>query len=272
MTTESDVPLDGFLWAVINLFPVFAPGVAGPLDTRLRATMQAASMTFPLMAEVLSLMQGPVPAPVPIASFIDNAQKADAAARLKILLDRYGSDKASVHDYHLLYGAILADAEAVDCMLEIGIGTNNPNLISTMGPGGRPGASLRAFRDFLPRASIYGADIDHTLLFNETRIKTFFVDQTARASLEKLSAAIGSDLDLIIDDGLHALHANLATLLFALKQVKVGGWIVIEDIPPITLPAWQVLQALLSPGFRSQVVQGMYGLLFVVHREAAPSG
>ena len=45
------------------------------------------------------------------------------------------------------------------------MGTNNPNLVSTMGSSGRPGASLYAFKEYLPNAIIYGADIDKDILF-----------------------------------------------------------------------------------------------------------
>ena len=40
-----------------------------------------------------------------------------------------------------------------------------------------PGASLRAWRDYFVKADIYGADIDKKILFNENKIKNFYVDQ-----------------------------------------------------------------------------------------------
>ena len=42
---------------------------------------------------------------------------------------------------------------------------------------GKPGASLRVWRDYFPNAIIYGADIDKDILFAEERIKTFYIDQ-----------------------------------------------------------------------------------------------
>jgi hypothetical protein len=62
-------------------------------------------------------------------------------------------------------------------ILEIGIGTNNPSLVSTMGIYGTPGASLYSFREYLPNSQIYGADIDTNILFTHDRIKTFYVNQ-----------------------------------------------------------------------------------------------
>jgi len=36
--------------------------------------------------------------------------------------------------------------------------------------------------------------------------------------------------DVIIDDGLHSVAANLNTLLFGLTVLNENGWIIIEDI------------------------------------------
>ena len=41
-------------------------------------------------------------------------------------------------------------------LLGIGIGSNNPNLPSSMGADRVPGASLRAWRELLPGAQIVG--------------------------------------------------------------------------------------------------------------------
>ena len=56
-------------------------------------------------------------------------------------------------------------------VLEIGMGMNNHKYISTMGGGGKPEASLRAFRDELPNASIRGADIDADILHSTSATK-----------------------------------------------------------------------------------------------------
>jgi 23S rRNA U2552 (ribose-2'-O)-methylase RlmE/FtsJ len=104
------------------------------------------------------------------------------------------------------------------------MGSNNLDVVSNMGAGGRPGASLRAFRDFLPNAQIYGADIDDSILFQENRIKTFPVDQLNPEALSRLGELIPDNyFDLIIDDGLHAPDANVNTLSFALGKVAPGG-------------------------------------------------
>lgn len=101
-------------------------------------------------------------------------------------------------------------------ILEIGIGTNNTDIISNMGKEGTQGASLRAFRDYFKSANIFGADFDKRILFKEKSISTMYVDQTDPESLDKLFIRINKKFDLIIDDGLHAIHTNLNTVIAGL--------------------------------------------------------
>jgi len=80
------------------------------------------------------------------------------------LMDKYGSDKGTFHGYTNVYENILnKKRHNIELVLEIGIGTNDPNLPSTMGKYGKPGASLRAWRDYLPNAQIVGLDIDRKI-------------------------------------------------------------------------------------------------------------
>ena len=75
---------------------------------------------------------------------------------LKKAFDGYGSDKGN-HGYHLIYGQVLSKMNWQEPMniLEIGLGTNNPKLISNMSIHGKPGASLRAFRDVVPKCDTH---------------------------------------------------------------------------------------------------------------------
>lgn len=258
------------LWPNIQILeglPIFAPNSKGALTDRASLTLQAASQTFPLMLDLLERTGTKIDDPTPITAFADSDDKRDAALQLKTLFDKYGSDKGSAeHNYHWLYGAILASREA-SALLEIGLGTNNENVVSNMSSHGKPGASLRAFRDFLPDAQIYGADVDRDILFSEERISTFFVDQTDIDSFTEVGAAVPAELDLIIDDGLHSPNANLATLVFGINRLKVNGYLLVEDISPAAVPIWQLVSAALLPSnYESHVVAGGDNFLFVVRR------
>jgi len=167
---------------------------------------------------------------------------------LKNLFDTYGSDKGNM--YYPLYIDILKKFKNIENLrlLEIGLGTNNPTLISTMGNNKyKCGGSLRAFRDYLPNALIFGADVDKECLFNEINIKTYFVDQLEINTFDDLYKNCGNTkFDIIIDDGLHSIGANLNTLIFALKNINKNGVIIIEDIPITKIQGYQIVDFILT--------------------------
>lgn len=185
------------------------------------------------------------------------------------ILAKNKSDKSTTHRYYILYSYILnkLDIEKELNTLEIGLGTNNPNLISTMGLNGRPGASLYSFKEHLSNSNIYGCDIDKDILFQEDRIKTCYVDQLDSDSFNEISNKFGDiKFDLIIDDGLHSIGANLNTLLYALKNLNDKGWIVIEDI--IYGSNWKSIDFILKSTnkYKTYLVHTGTGLLYVVNK------
>ena len=116
-------------------------------------------------------------------------------------------------------------------VFECGLGTNNPNLSGNMTVNGMPGASLKVWRDYFKNAQIYGADIDKDILFEEDRIKTFYVDQLNTASIEEMWKKIEiKNFDIIIDDGLHTTDANINLFLNSFKKLKKNGIYIIEDV------------------------------------------
>jgi hypothetical protein len=150
------------------------------------------------------------------------------------IFKEHKSDKSfPIHRYDLVYQPIFdsVDIEA-DCnILEIGIGTNNTDIVSHMGKAGIPGASLFAYRDFFTNANIFGADIDKRILFESDRIKTTYVDQLNIESFEVMHNNLGNpELDIFIEDGLHSVPASLNSLNYAIKHVKQGGFIILEDL------------------------------------------
>ena len=249
---------------------LFVPNSAGDSQTLLKLTLQAVSQTFPLLSHLLDVVGRPRVSPVRIEQLCTDEGKA-AAEALKLLFAKFGSDKSVGHNYHQLYGEILKNKNDISHVLEIGLGTNNLDVASNMGARGVPGASLRAFREYLPNATIFGADIDKRILFHEDRIHTYFVDQTDLTSLESLGKNIPDGMDLIIDDGLHAPNANLAVLAFGLERLKNHGWLVIEDIPERAIPLWEVVAALLPDTFASKLLRAERDLVFAVQRQEAPT-
>jgi SAM-dependent methyltransferase len=151
------------------------------------------------------------------------------------IFDEYKSDKGFVyHNYSRLYNEILLPIryEKVH-IFEMGIGTNDPTIESTMGKDGTPGASLRAWKQYFPYGKIYGADIDKKIVFEEERIKTFYCDQLKQ---EDIHAMWNSEelkdvsFDLILDDGLHSVDAIICFFSNSIHKLKRGGVFIAEDL------------------------------------------
>jgi hypothetical protein len=252
---------------LMNELTLFAPGSAGSYAACADLTLQSAQQTFPFLVQLIKSLNIPYQAKIVEApDFCQSPEDKASAEALKDLFNQYGSDKSQRHDYHHVYGRILNNSKSTQTILEIGLGTNNTDVVSNMGEAGKPGASLRAFRDFAPHAAIFGADIDQRILFEEERIKTYWVDQTDLSSFAELEQKIPNDADLIIDDGLHSPNANIAVILFALKKIRLGGWVVVEDILEEALPVWQVISALLPTSHQSSIIKCIGGYIFTIER------
>lgn len=158
----------------------------------------------------------------------------DIPTELCLIMNKYGSDKGfRMHDYTQLYHRWFRDTRKyILNIFELGLGTNNPNLPSSMGVNGKPGASLRGWREYFPISNIYGADIDRDILFSEDRIQTFYVDQLDEVKIQSMWKENLDDLlfDIIIDDGLHTLDANICFLKNSVHKLSSNGVYVIEDV------------------------------------------
>ena len=209
-------------YKIVNELAAFSPSSTGSLKARGGLALQSAQQTFPLICSLIEAIPQSLIAPRPIETLFPADANSSGTRELAALFNHYGSDKSSVHNYHLLYAPLLGPRRNDSLhLLEIGLGTNYPDLVSTMGASGKPGASMRAFRDFCPNAQVFGADIDRRVLFEEDRIRTYYVDQTRVSSFNELSANLPDGLfDLVIDDGLHSPNANIATMLVCAHNSK----------------------------------------------------
>ena len=170
-----------------------------------------------------------------------------------------GSDKDR-NGYSSLYAALLTPLRrARVSVLEIGIGTMIPGANSSMkgymSDAYRPGASLRAWRDFFPLGDIHGMDVQPDCLFTEERITTHLCNSTDAASCVTWRLAHpGLTFDVVIDDGSHWEQDQLATLKNLFALVKPGGYYVIEDVVPNSL--------LSREPWKVQAIVGQVGIFF----------
>ena len=255
-------------YKLIARLAAFTPNTAGSLKDQSELALLCAQQVFPFIGLLLNALSRSPTAVSSIDTLCTDSVSRDAARELELLFNKHGSDKAWDHNYHHLYGSFLGPRRYDTLrVLEIGLGTNNPDVVSTMGKNGIPGASLRAFRDFLPNAEIFGADIDEPILFKEDRIETYYVDQTQPDSFNDLLLNLGIEgFDLVIDDGLHAPNANIATLAFALHILNPNGWFVVEDIKTESLPIWETVSALLPVDSHPALIKARRAYMFVVRK------
>src|SRR5579862_6823788 len=135
--------------------------------------------------------------------------------KLADIFRHYGTDKV---EYAPAYEIFLRFKRGqVMRLLEVGIGTLIPDAHCSMVGWGaahyRQGGSLRCWRDYFPRAMIFGIDTQPDTQFCENRIKTFLCDSTRGDDIQQLHQRINlKDLDIIIDDGSHRAVDQLATL------------------------------------------------------------
>jgi SAM-dependent methyltransferase len=156
------------------------------------------------------------------------------------IMGRNKSDKGDLniteshHNYTTFYYSIFKDiADKELRIFELGLGTNDITINSNMGVNGRPGASLYGWSEFFKNSQIFGADIDKKILFNTDRIHTFYCDQTNPDVIKNMwdnEELLQDKFDIIIEDGLHEVNANVCFFENSIHKLKTGGYYIIEDI------------------------------------------
>lgn len=139
------------------------------------------------------------------------------------LLNRYGSDKCNKHSYAVFYDLIFPRLRELE----------NPHILEI---GVKEGYSLRAWKEYLPHASITGVDITDTREVGDPSIE--FVHSDVKKWLPS------KKYDLIIDDGSHRnsdIHYTLKNMPAFLNE---GGFLIIEDpqdIRTVNLYVYQIV-------------------------------
>lgn len=162
------------------------------------------------------------------------------ATELCKIMGEYGSDKGHInistspHNYTTLYYQLFKDIRNNKLRIfELGLGTNNLDVLSNMGKDGKPGASLKGWRDFFPNAEVFGADIDKRILFSDTRIQTYYCDQTNPDVIKNMyenTPELVENFDIIIEDGWHTFPAQVCFFENSIHKLKNGGTYIIEDV------------------------------------------
>jgi hypothetical protein len=133
---------------------------------------------------------------------------------LEYIARKHGSDKLG-HGYLKHYKRHFKSLRhTTRKLLEVGVGA---------------GASLRTWKDYFPKAEIFGLDIADRRSHEEDRIKIFQGDQNDPAVLAEIAARWGP-FDIIIDDGSHVSEHIITTYFSLFPRLKANGLYVIEDL------------------------------------------
>jgi hypothetical protein len=151
------------------------------------------------------------------------------------IANRCGTDKGAIHGtghaYTLVYEQLFhALRERPVNLLEIGLSAGGPEV-----PGGTAeravtdAPSIRMWREYFPKAHIYGLDISDFKRF-ETDWFTFFRADCGNERELRRVADSGVEFDIIIDDGSHASYHQQLALKVLFPMLKPGGIYAIEDL------------------------------------------
>ena len=139
---------------------------------------------------------------------------------------KWRTDKLFRHSYIPFYEELFKD-RVVKNLLEIGIGYKD--LMEPFVEGYIDGASIYMWSEYFPDANIYTCDIREDILINSGNIKSFVCDQSSSIQLLDLMVKINAKLDVIIDDGSHAVFDQILSAQTLLPFLNEGGVYVIED-------------------------------------------
>jgi hypothetical protein len=160
-------------------------------------------------------------------------------ASLTELSNRFGSDKGTKgpgpgfagHNYTPVYEAYLAGyRDRAFSLVEIGLGVKGDRWEAKIVQGRNTGgASVKMWREYFPRAHIYGLDVNECAYLDDERTRTFVADQGKVEDLARFLEAVPS-FDVVIDDGSHRPDHQQISLDFLFPHLSPGGLYFIEDL------------------------------------------
>jgi hypothetical protein len=160
-------------------------------------------------------------------------------ASLTELSNRFGSDKGTVgpgpgfagHNYTPVYEAYLGGyRDRAFSLVEIGLGVQGNRWEAKIVQGRNTGgASVKMWREYFPRAHIYGLDVNECAYLDDERTRTFVADQGNVEDLAGFVEAVPS-FDVVIDDGSHRPDHQQISLDFLFPHLSPGGLYFIEDL------------------------------------------
>ena len=142
----------------------------------------------------------------------------------------FGTDKAGRHHYTQHYERHLSHLRREPfTLLEIGIGGYRRQR--------RGGASLRMWKNYFPRATIVGLDIEDKSFIDAKRIRIYQGSQTDEEVLRRIVSDSGG-VKVVVDDGSHRPAHIRETFRILFPLIEDNGIYVIEDTQTSYWPSW----------------------------------
>lgn len=143
---------------------------------------------------------------------------------LRLLGEKYKTDKSFRDQYHCYYGVTFLD------IYEKYFAPIKDEKLNVLEIGVKEGASLRTWEEYFPNALVYGLDLDPECAKVATdRIKITIGNQRDTVILRELCEVSGG-FDIIIDDGSHAVQHIIESFNFLFNYLRPEGLYVIEDL------------------------------------------
>src|SRR5262249_33025892 len=149
---------------------------------------------------------------------------------LTILANRYGSDKGDKahgrHCYAEIYDRFFCSKRFKPiAFLEIGL----LHPFDTDGAATRA-PSLQMWREYFPRARLFGFDINDFSMVALPNCTIFRGDMGSREDLCRMACLVATPFDIIVEDGSHASQHQQIALATLFPFVAAGGLYIIEDL------------------------------------------
>jgi len=97
--------------------------------------------------------------------------------------------------------------------------------------GSHEGRGLASLYYYFPNSKLCGANINpFQMRYHSERMNEIYIDVSSKKILKNFNKYFDKEFDIIIDDASHNLKDILQTLPMLFKNLKAGGFYVIEDI------------------------------------------
>lgn len=151
-----------------------------------------------------------------------NAELVKSTSSFGKIFDYFNSDKDNEHSYGDVYNKLFPTSvrDSIENVFEVGIWN---------------GASLQAWETAFPNSTVYGIDTNTSveMIGQRTHVNVCnsVVPRQVFATFDKWGITKGQ-FDLIVDDGSHRYHDQIATASIMMPYLSKKGIYVIEDIYP----------------------------------------